>query len=901
MPFPNVNTSINNVSMDYFLRGVDAAKPQGVQAPGQADGNAPAAQEPQGAGKLVAQLDVLLMKAAKASTQSLSGRTVKQTFQKLVDDGALSRDSLKLLGKTADTAAKALKALDKFTGQQLAAAFGADGTFDATTKAGKAIEAAVTAQQNLSDLFAQLGKSLDAISRHDAEMRQANPQFKGVDAALRNEVDEMRLLCDRRATEINHLAYQMKDCAVHLTANGQNADPNIVAILKAKVNELMPRQALAMHGTADALATVSEDVTGKLRPLAEKIDTFRRNPSTTLNTQSYLELQSDIATMKAAIADIRKNGIEVGGGRMMVANDVMKALEKEVAKAEEMFKTARRDVAKKILTNYIDTMATLFFQEPGYEDQYSMGDNKLITMLNQRDLTLQTMMNLRDAVLDTEKTEADPTKTKKKDLNPLVNDLAKNASKLWKTADSVNHLRGESAQKFNTIIDRCQAIGTVVSDFIHAVNSLHEGDRFFTGSEAMGVFEGKISASSLVETRARGLASADVDPANEDANIVAERKLGAGVAGTVYELQRRDGTSVVFKGETESRTGLHTVAAGGGKSYAMDQQTVNLNIATKKAAVSLGMSETIVNYSAGTHNGVFGFFMEKAKGLTGGAFAAGKSSSAPGAGLSAKEIRNLPADEKRHVKAGLMRELNRLQWLDLVTGQNDRHRENYFIHVDRETRKVTVKGIDNDASYSQSRTGAVKYTFDKNRTATFKSQLKTLARTIDSRNVDAVLANLLKDPGITIDKDGRITVDASKLANKAIAKCVSELTGVHSLAIPDKIDRTTYDSLMALKQDPARKAYLDSIQPRLSEASYNAAVSRLDDVIAHAEKLGREGKIVEENGWAEVQEQPLATDTVSVRKLNGDEKQLGGDTAKQVNDLYCPSYFAREKIDKLFN
>ena len=127
--------SINNVSMDYFLRGVDAAKPQGAQpgAPASEGANGPVAQEPQSSGKLVTQLDVLLMKAAKASTKSLDGKTVKQTFQKLVDDGALDRDSLKLLAKSADTAAKSLKALDKFTGRQLAEAFGADGKVDATT------------------------------------------------------------------------------------------------------------------------------------------------------------------------------------------------------------------------------------------------------------------------------------------------------------------------------------------------------------------------------------------------------------------------------------------------------------------------------------------------------------------------------------------------------------------------------------------------------------------------------------------------------------------------------------------------------------------------------------------------------------------------------------------------
>ena len=187
MPVQNVN--INNVSMDYFLRGVEAAKPKNApQVPqeAQAGANAVAAPELEAAGKMVSQLDVLLMKAAK----------------------------------TADTAAMTLKALDKFTGRQLADAFDKNGKFDASTKVGKAIAAAVKAQQDLSDLLAQLSTNLDAMSRHEDEMRQANPQFKGVDAGLFNEVNDLRQLCDRRATEINHLAYQMKDFAVHLAAQG---------------------------------------------------------------------------------------------------------------------------------------------------------------------------------------------------------------------------------------------------------------------------------------------------------------------------------------------------------------------------------------------------------------------------------------------------------------------------------------------------------------------------------------------------------------------------------------------------------------------------------------------------------------------------------------------------------
>ena len=132
MPIANVN--INNVSMDYFLRGVEAAKPQGVQPQQvqQEGANAPMDQNQQAVGKMVSQLDVLLMKAAMASTKSLDGKQIKASLQTLVDQGLLDKDSFKLLAKTADTAAKTLKALDKFTGRELAAAVGPDGQYNLT-------------------------------------------------------------------------------------------------------------------------------------------------------------------------------------------------------------------------------------------------------------------------------------------------------------------------------------------------------------------------------------------------------------------------------------------------------------------------------------------------------------------------------------------------------------------------------------------------------------------------------------------------------------------------------------------------------------------------------------------------------------------------------------------------
>ena len=289
MPRP---INIDNVPMNYFLHGVDAAReaqnassfakaPEDKQEDNGIAGEVQAPQ-PGPAAKMVQQLDVLLVKAAKASTQSLDGKAIKNSLLKLVTDGALDKDSLKLLGKTADKAAKTLKTLDKFTGAQLAAAVksgtGERGSFaelDLTTNAGKAVKAAVDAQNELSDMLAQLDRQLDTLERHDDEMRAANPDYWGVDRELHNEVVELRQLCDRRAAEIDALAFQMHDFAVYQAARGDNADPNIAAILKAKVDDLLPRQALAMHGTADGLATVSQEISGRLRPLAERSEERR--------------------------------------------------------------------------------------------------------------------------------------------------------------------------------------------------------------------------------------------------------------------------------------------------------------------------------------------------------------------------------------------------------------------------------------------------------------------------------------------------------------------------------------------------------------------------------------------------------------------------------------------------
>ena len=265
-----------------------------------------------------------------------------------------------------------------------------------------------------------------------------------------------------------------------------------------------------------------------------------------------------------------------------------------------------------------------------------------------------------------------------------------------------------------------------------------------------------------------------------------------------------------------------------------------------------------------------------------------------------RKSRNSPPAESRRIKAEIKRQLNHLQWLDLVSGQLDRHELNYFVHIDRTTHAVTVKGIDNDASFSQYRIGAMKFSLDKSRSNVFRSQVLLIAQQIDPANAEALRQRLLHTPGITENPIGSFTIDASKITDKTITLAITRVTGAQTLAFPDKINRETYDAIVALKEGPRRQAYLDSIRPRLSEASYNAAVSRLDDVIALAERLKSENKIINNDAWADVQETPLQTGNITAHKLNGNAKRLDGDIAKDANQAFCPSFYARDGFEKLF-
>ena len=68
-------------------------------------------------------------------------------------------------------------------------------------------------------------------------------------AALQEAFTELQFQCDRRASEIDSVVYRMHDLAQKDAARGAAADPRNRALLDATFKELMPREAILMHGT----------------------------------------------------------------------------------------------------------------------------------------------------------------------------------------------------------------------------------------------------------------------------------------------------------------------------------------------------------------------------------------------------------------------------------------------------------------------------------------------------------------------------------------------------------------------------------------------------------------------------------------------------------------------------
>jgi hypothetical protein len=769
----------------------------------------------------------------------------------------------------------------------------------------KAVKSAVEAQQKLSEA---LGKFNDRLA--------SAPEEK-VSAAMQDQFTELQFQCDRRSSEIVSLVFKMHDLVQKDVVNGTVADPQVKALLNATFHELMPREAIMMHGTAEAFEKMNASMAAKMRPLAEKLDAFAAGGSKVLNQKEMISLLRDMETMKNAIANVRAHGIgpEVSGTdkdgnpfnirQIEVDKSLLDGMEKILKDAEQKFvhaKTTSMTRAREAFLKELDASLSPL-DVPGGIAQSETGathpavveltvrKNELIKLLNQFAFN-NVPMNKFDAAFD---------KCAAKYNNPLFFNLERSLPDL-----GVDPMVARSISR--TVTSGLGIIKAQFKEMMESTAKLRNNNPEFwiASSDVRRIMLGEKGLSNVVEAKALGFKPEDVDPAAEEQNIVASRALGSGAGGKTYLLTTKSGEELVFKPELDSRIGLNILALGSG-SYIDKQKTANLNLATQDTAKAFGCEDVVVKYSVGSHDGQFGIFMEKAKGYPANAFRERKLQGDNG--IAPAEMHKIVnASVRTKIQGAIAQKLNNLMWLDLITGQGDRHWENYFVHVDKDTKEVTIKGIDNDASFSSWRIGLQKYSLDKGKAALFEEQLKNVCskvlgwgwKTEYERRVST-------DPGLVKNDDGSMTVDLAKVSSPEIKMAIIQVIGMQSIALPEEIDQKFYDKLMEMERDPAKKqAYLDSIASRISPDALRATEMRLDEAIAHAKKLKAENKVYAGEQWQDADTLSGMTKMqTKVEIVKSDGSMVEADTkldcVRDFCERNCPSFYKRDGFQWMFN
>jgi hypothetical protein len=896
----NSISGLNRVNIDYRPEVGPAGNRQGrneLAGPGLQQ-NQPKA----GAAKSVMQqLDVLMLNAAKRSVVTDMGRKVTSERQLLLDWG-VPAERVGRIESLAKDATEKLLALDKFTGRQIADAV-LEKTNPYTYEVGGERKTATRTELVLSDAPATkaVREALDAQKAFSAELYKLNKALSrsGVDGALLDRLFEVQFQCDRRETEINSIVLRMHELKEQAAVKGEAADPRTLELLDAKFMDLMPREALMMHGTADSLRLMHESLGKKLRPLAAKLDGFAAKGNEALSGKEIEELQSGIASMKTAVEKVRLNGITVGKGKsavkVAVDKSILAEMDKVLDEVASKMAVAKTRYVQNVRRDFVEDIRRAMLPEPSGQPAVAGGDADFRTYRDAVGQLVQALHDHANGTLQDARFEA------------ALDDFDM-AVQLYDFEDGKvfgrNGYDADTAKKMELASSGFRLLVAQYREMMASTNRfLSANDANMTANDVRRMFLGEVDISSVVEARARGFKAGDATGEVFDANIKSSSSLGRGAAGSAYLLTTQDGSEFVFKPELEGRIGLDRQAAAH-NAYADGQSAANLNFATQETARALGCEDIVVKYSVGTCKGRFGMVMEKAPGVPGADFR--KSQNA---------IDVQDPGERRRIKGQIARKLNRLQWLDIITGQGDRSPSNYFLHIDETTHAVTLKAIDNEASFVNNRIGVQKYKFTGQHAHDFTDNLANVCSTIHEDDEDGIeYARCAGSGAVKEEEGGAITVDLAKAGeSREIALALTMTVGAQSVALPDVIDEEMYDKLMELAaSDDAKAEYFATIAPRLSPEALDAAKLRLEDAIAHARKLHDDGKVVKEDAWPAVANADRPDDAGTKLTVTKQSKEVVEVSPELFDDPRekrfvqdcikgsAPSYYLRDDLDKLF-
>jgi hypothetical protein len=811
------------------------------------------------AADVVGQLDILLMKAAK-NVATLTG---KESVRTAATAAGLPKATVKSLASLAEAAQKSVAALDRFNGHQLAAAMEKkpDGTIDWKPKddAAKAIKEAQDAQVKLSSVLA------DALG-------------KAKDGATQAALEEIMLQCDRRVAEIETLCLQMAEI---VERGGDKVQDEAEALAGGKLSAFTSKDALDKFDRGSALTAMKAEI----KPLADRLAGYASG------AKSLTE--EDVASCTVELNALKTKLSEAGAsGKLVVGNKTVFCDRSMLAEAARMLDgvgdkiaSMHRDIIKGAMNNLVENSFP-FLKHELFAEKFI---RDLAKVKSQDGATagvlancISRMNDLRNAARAYASSPTAENKAKLANAAKALQDMDRDRAAECLDEDFISEARyGKgTSNEFKTVFDDFKTKikygdgDKLLQDFKKTIFRLYDNidiaveqllelgkkvdaspeSKVYVSSWVLDAFRGEQKMSTIVEARAHGYNDSEIDPKIDDANVAKTKELGSGAFNTVTLLKLKDGSEWVFKPELPGS--LMAPNSPFSHGMAKNMELTRINLAVKATADAFGLNDVMVETKAGSHKGQFGMFMEKAPGLTCGNYLKAGSRNVGDGKLSMSDLRKLDDEKFGKVVGRMMRQANRMMWFDILTGQGDRHNGNYLVEIDKETLAVSMKGIDNDASYGVLRTGINSFTLPAGSLAqgNFFATLKGAASS--SGDKDAFMDVVKSDPGLKLNDDNSIEINLDKVVNKQLVQGLLHYCGFKSVVVPEEIDAELYDKLMALAPNApdggaARTAYLDSLSTRLGAGSeqYKCAVNRLDEAIARARKLKAEGKVYSAAEW----------------------------------------------------
>ena len=361
--------------------------------------------------------------------------------------------------------------------------------------------------------------------------------------------------------------------------------------------------------------------------------------------------------------------------------------------------------------------------------------------------------------------------------------------------------------------------------------------------DRLALMEGTRRLSTVVEARIWN-EDGHSDKELDGAVLVDCKPLGKGAFNTVKlcTFAKSDGTTVrrVFRPDSGARKSVKNGAISAYLSAPGDFSGFSYSRASERVASIFDCEDVFPRTTFGALNGEPGMFLEVAPGKEGAFFR----------GVRPIDVGKDPLGLKAGAETAgeIARKLNRLQWLDCLTGQVDRHMNNLMIGVGTDG-NVSVKGIDNDECFPDMCLGNGLLVFDSEMEVRISGILGV--GILDLDEVQSLSADLTSFPMLksyienSPQLKNKFVVDIAKLP---IRPRIERMEHFNNFGFPDHIDKDLYQKLKSVTPEE----YAASLRGQnLTRNQIAAAVARfclVRDSIDRQEQV----EVYDADDWTDV-------------------------------------------------